>query len=67
MRYTVVQSWTLEGMSEQVEPLLAVGWELQGGVSVAYYEQKTTDGQGYDDVSEIRLFAQALIKRGTNP
>lgn len=54
MDYTIVSSDDLIKFQKRVIELLAVGWELQGGVSVSVSES---------DEYKYIYYAQALVKR----
>jgi hypothetical protein len=54
MDYTVVMKSDPIEFQARIIELLAVGWELQGGVSIAFLER--------DDYKHL-YYAQALIKK----
>ena len=56
MDYTVVMKDDPIDFQKRILELMVVGWELQGGVSIAFLER--------DDYKRLH-YAQALIKRKT--
>ena len=55
MRYTIVKSATAEGLTKDVNLMLASGWRLQGGVS-------TSVGFDFQDDDHLFYFVQAMVK-----
>lgn len=60
--YRILRHNAADMLESAIQQHLAMGWELQGGISVAMvgYEYESRDGRtSYDDV----IYAQAVILR----
>jgi sRNA-binding regulator protein Hfq len=60
IEYYVVYDADLEGLTRQVNIYLCGGWELQGGVSIATFNEFNVDTNREESITR---FAQAMIRR----
>ncbi len=57
-KYAILTQSTQDELRESVDIMLSRGWELQGGVSVAIYEEGSSI-----HMESKPLFSQAMTKR----
>lgn len=63
MKYFVLTSESVSGLSALVEQSLTEGWVLAGGVSVAMsYATVVNERKGYTQSQDYTIFAQAVVK-----
>ena len=59
MDYKIIETTRSEALESKVRELLAQGWELQGGVSIAIWSTPTNL---YDRYDTNYAYCQAMIK-----